>query len=147
MTCCCSSCCVVHLHFLQSQGLIGSDGILPAQDYAEGVKKSFVAGESLWEKMKEFPSLFLLLPANDFWIHCLPFIGRSCASILPRRGALASSVSLSTTAIDHTSLSLSSIASPGCPPSCFLATLVLLTSSTDTDVYIRRDELNTGTHL
>lgn len=60
--------------FNQAQGLVGSDGILPAQAYVTNVTRA-MAGEDAWDKIKAFPSLFLVLPANDFWIHCLPFLG------------------------------------------------------------------------
>ncbi|PFH35930.1 putative rhoptry protein [Besnoitia besnoiti] len=60
--------------FNQTQGLIGSDGILPAQSYVASAREA-LAEESFWERLKAFPSLFLVLPANDFWIHCLPFVG------------------------------------------------------------------------
>lgn len=29
-----------------------------------------------WERVKSFPSLFLIFPASDFWIHAVPFIGK-----------------------------------------------------------------------
>ncbi|KFG56329.1 putative rhoptry protein [Toxoplasma gondii FOU] len=60
--------------FNQAQGLIGSDGILPAQTHADSIRE-VLAEEDTWTKIKAFPSLFLFLPANDFWIHCLPFLG------------------------------------------------------------------------
>ncbi|PFH35929.1 rhoptry protein ROP14 [Besnoitia besnoiti] len=72
--------------FNQAQGLIGSDGILPATDYVQTVKDSFGDSEA-WERVKAFPSLFLLLPATDFWIHAVPLLGMVISLCMVIQGA------------------------------------------------------------
>ncbi|KFG56328.1 rhoptry protein ROP14 [Toxoplasma gondii FOU] len=72
--------------FNQSQGLIGSDGILPASDYVAMVKDSFADAEA-WQRVKAFPSLFLLFPATDFWLHAIPFVGMILSLFMTIQGA------------------------------------------------------------
>ncbi|CBZ55373.1 unnamed protein product [Neospora caninum Liverpool] len=72
--------------FNQSQGLIGSDGILPAADYVRQMKDSFADAEA-WERVKAFPSLFLLFPVTDFWLHAIPFVGMILSLLMALQGA------------------------------------------------------------
>ncbi|KAL8437126.1 hypothetical protein Efla_007097 [Eimeria flavescens] len=60
--------------FNQNQGLIGSSGISPATDVVADLKDRF-ADLRGWERVKAFPSLFLLFSPTDFWLGAIPFLG------------------------------------------------------------------------
>ncbi|KAL8270301.1 hypothetical protein Esti_005771 [Eimeria stiedai] len=62
------------MFLLQNQGLVGSDGISPASNVILDLKKRF-ADLRGWDRVKAFPSLFLLFPPSDFWLGAIPFLG------------------------------------------------------------------------
>lgn len=74
---------------MQNAGLIGSEGLTPAQDLVEETKASFGDMRG-WDRVKAFPSLFLFVPPTDFWLNALallgeaftPKMGRQCSSKL-----------------------------------------------------------------